>query len=242
MMGATHALSAGVVFIAVAAPLSHNIHHLTPLTAAVGTIVAAGAGLLPDLDHPSATPARAFGPLSSWTAKGIGKLSGGHRKGTHSFIGIGVCAGISVAASLNIWSLAVLLWLSIGLGVRALWKHPKNRPNGRFDYRDIAGIIHAAIAAFIAFQLAHSGIDMAVVPYAMTIGYIVHLIGDSMTEMGVNWLWPYPKRFRIATIDTGKNVEKWVVVPALYVGLVAVIFVTHGKWAPALFDTVNPTR
>lgn len=242
MMGPTHALSAGVVFLAVAAPLSHYVHHLTPLTAVVGTAVAAGAGLLPDLDHPNATPARAFGPISAGAAWTIGKLGRGHRHGTHSIIGIGVFSGLAVAATHNIWTLMFTIWLCIGLGVRALWKRPANRPNGKLDYRDIAGILHAAVAAFIAYQLVHSKVDMHVVPWAITIGYIVHLIGDSMTEMGVNWLWPYPKRFRIASIDTGKNVEKWVVVPGLYVGLCAVVYFTYDKWAHALIHTVTPSR
>jgi membrane-bound metal-dependent hydrolase YbcI (DUF457 family) len=239
MMGPTHALSAGVVFIAVAFPISHNVHHLSPVSAAVGTVVAAGAGLLPDLDHPSATPARSFGPISRGAAWTIGKLGGGHRHGTHSFIGIAVFLALAIGSTYNMWTTAVAIWLCIGLGVRALWKHPKNRPNGKLDYRDVAGLIHAAVAAFIAYQLARSGMDREVIPWAIGIGYVVHLIGDSMTEMGVNWFWPYPKRFRIASIDTGKSVEKWVVVPALYVGLATVVFITHGEWAPALIRTVT---
>ena len=240
MMGPTHALSAGVIFVALAEPLSHNVHHLTPYTAAVGTIVAAGAGILPDLDHHSATPARSFGPISEGAAWGIGKISGGHRHGTHSLIGTAVFTGLAILASFNPWATAFVIWLCLGLGVRAMWHRPKNRPNGKLDYRDVAGLIHAAIAGFVAYQIAFSGLDKAVIPWALGIGYVVHLIGDSMTEMGVNWLWPYPKRFRIASIDTGKNVEKKVVVPVLYVGLAAIIFFTHGKWAPALFHTINP--
>jgi membrane-bound metal-dependent hydrolase YbcI (DUF457 family) len=242
MMGPTHALSAGVAWLAIAAPLHHYGHHLTPATVAVGTVVAAGAGLLPDLDHPQATPARAFGPVSAAVAWAIGKVSGGHRHGTHSIIGIAVFTGLAVAATLNVWALTVAVWLCMGLGVRALWKRPKNRPNGKFDYRDVAGLIHAAIAAYIAYRLTHSGLDMDVVPWAVTVGYIAHLIGDSMTETGVNWLWPHPRRYRIASIDTGKAVEKWVVVPGLYVGLGVTVYVTQGTWAPVLLHTVQPTR
>ena len=242
MMGPTHALSAGVVFLAIAAPLSHNVHHLTPVTAAVGTVVAAGAGLLPDLDHPRATPARAFGPLSAGAAWTIGKVTGGHRHGTHSFIGIAVFTALAVAATHNLWALTAALWLCMGLAVRSLWRRPSNRPNGRFDYRDVAGIVHAAIAAYVAYRLTHSGLDMEVVPWAITVGYVTHLIGDSMTESGVNWCWPSRRRYRIASIDTGKSVEKWVVVPSLYVGLGAVVYLTHAKWAPALMHTITPVR
>jgi membrane-bound metal-dependent hydrolase YbcI (DUF457 family) len=240
MMGPTHALSGGVVFLAVAAPMSHYAHHLTPATAVVGTVVAAGAGILPDFDHRQATPARAFGPLSAALAWTIGKLAGGHRHGTHSIIGTGVFVALAAAATLNPWALAATLWLCMGLAVRALWKHPPNRPNGKLDYRDVAGLIHAAIAAYIAYQLVHSGLDMSVVPWAVAVGYLVHLIGDSMTEMGVNWLWPHPRRYRIASIDTGKTVEKRVVVPALYVGLAATVYLTYPKWGPVLLHTLQP--
>ena len=44
MMGRTHALAAGVGWLAVA-PYVNHYHHLTPGGAALGTVVATGAGL-----------------------------------------------------------------------------------------------------------------------------------------------------------------------------------------------------
>jgi membrane-bound metal-dependent hydrolase YbcI (DUF457 family) len=242
MMGPTHALSAGVAFLAVAAPLSHYGHHLSPAMVAVGTVVAAGAGILPDFDHPRATPARAFGPLSAALAWTVGKLAGGHRHGTHSIIGTAVFVALAVGAVHNAWALTAALWLCMGLAVRALWGRRKNRPNGRLDYGDVAGIIHAAVAAYVAYRVAHSGIDMAVVPWAVAVGYLAHLVGDSMTEMGVNWLWPHPHRYRLASIDTGKAVEKWVVIPGLYAGLAATVYLSYPAWGPVLLHTVQPVR
>jgi membrane-bound metal-dependent hydrolase YbcI (DUF457 family) len=239
MMGQTHATSGALAFLAASFPVSHYVHHLTPLTAAVGTIVAAGAGLLPDLDHPQATPARAFGPISQAASHFVHNVSGGHRKGTHSKWGLLACAVLAAGAYLSLWTLAFVIWACMGLGVRALWKKPKNRPNGRLDYGDVAGLVHAGVAGYIAYRLTHSGLDLSVIPFAVTLGYAVHLFGDSLTESGIPWNWPNLKRYRLASIDTGKAVERWVVVPGLYAGIAAVIVFTHGTWIPALLTTIG---
>jgi membrane-bound metal-dependent hydrolase YbcI (DUF457 family) len=239
MLGSTHALSAAGVFLAVAFPISHYIHHLGPLPAAIGTIVAAGAGLLPDLDHPQASPARAFGPISQTAARIICRLSGGHRHATHSLLGLTIATTGAVAASFNTITLTITIWLCAGLGIRALWRRPQHRPNGRLDYSDIAGLVHAAGLFFVTWRVTHSRIDLWVIPVAVAVGYLTHLLGDAATETGVNWLWPNPRRFRWASVDTGKSVERWVVVPALYAGIGTVIIVTHGTWVPALFHTIG---
>jgi membrane-bound metal-dependent hydrolase YbcI (DUF457 family) len=239
VLGQTHALSAAGVFLAAAFPMSHYVHHLTPLTAAVGTIVCAGAGLLPDLDHPSASPARAFGPISQTAARLVAAISGGHRHATHSLLGLAVAGALAIGAYLNVWTLTIMIWLCMGLGIRALWRRPPNRPNGRLDYRDIAGLVHAAVAAYIAYRLTHASLDLSVVPAAVFVGYLVHLVGDSATESGVNWWWPDRRRYRWASVDTGKSVERWVVVPMLYAGIGTVIVTTHGTWIPALLHTIG---
>ena len=238
-MGNTHSLSAAAVFLAASFPLSHYVHHLTPLTAAVGTIVAAGAGLLPDLDHPQATPARAFGPISQAAAHFIHDTCGGHRGATHSRWGLLACGVLAAAAYLSSWTLAFVIWACMGLGVRALWKRPKNRPNGRLDYGDVAGLVHALVAAFVAYRLTHSGLDLSVLPFAVTLGYGMHLFGDLLTEYGIPWNWPNRKRYRLASINTAGWVEKWVVGSALYAGIATVIVVTHGAWIPALLHTIG---
>ena len=239
MLGQTHALSGAAVFLAAAFPTSHYVHHLTPLAAAVGTITAAGAGLLPDLDHPQASPARAFGPISQAAANFIHDVSGGHRKATHSRWGLLTCGVLAAGAYLSSWTLAFVIWVCMGLGVRALWKQPKNRPNGRLDYGDFAGLIHAGIAAYIAYRLTHSGLDLSVIPFAVTLGYGVHLFGDLLTEYGIPWKWPNLKRYRLGSINTGGWVEKWVVGSVLYAGIAVTVIVTHGTWIPALLTTIG---
>jgi membrane-bound metal-dependent hydrolase YbcI (DUF457 family) len=229
MMGHTHVLSGAVAFLAVAGPLSEHVLPLGPAAVAVGTLVAAGAAMLPDLDHHNGTIANAFGPISRLLCRLVAALSGGHRHGTHSLIGAAVFTGLALYAGRDRWAFTVALWLCMGLAVRGLWRRPKNRPNGRFDYRDIAGLVHAAVAFLAAYQIAHSSIDLTVVPWAIAIGYLTHLTGDSLTEQGVPWLGPAPHRYRIASIDTGKAVETWVVVPALYAGLIATAFLTYSN-------------
>src|SRR5580704_4591452 len=85
MLGRDHALSGAVVFAALAPSLHVTVSHL-----AAGVVLAAGAGVLPDIDHPDSTISRSFGFLTEWFAWVVDRISGGHRHGTHSFVGIGV--------------------------------------------------------------------------------------------------------------------------------------------------------
>ena len=70
-----------------------------------GALICAGAALLPDLDHPGGTVARSLPPVSRWLAKGLSRLAGGHRRGTHSLLGllaIMVLAELSQRASVPV--------------------------------------------------------------------------------------------------------------------------------------------
>ena len=83
MLGHDHALSGALAFAAVAPML-----HVSGTQPAVGTALTAGAGVLPDIDEPGSTIARTFGFLTGAFAWIVHLISGGHRKGTHSLLGI----------------------------------------------------------------------------------------------------------------------------------------------------------
>ena len=63
-------------------------------------------------------------------------------------------------------------------------------------------------------------VDMQVVWWAFMVGYVVHLLMDSLTHDGVPWLFPIPINFgfppfKFMRFHTGKVVEKYVIFPGL---------------------------
>jgi membrane-bound metal-dependent hydrolase YbcI (DUF457 family) len=110
MLGRTHVLSAAVVFLA-AAPLLHT----TPAGTVGGTAVAAAAGLLPDLDHPNSTIAHTLGPITGVLARVVARLSGGHRHGTHSLIGV-TAFTLLTAWIVGRWHLPALIPVAVAVG------------------------------------------------------------------------------------------------------------------------------
>ena len=93
VLGRNHALYAATVWLGAYPVIAAPIGLANPdsfSTMAVTTVVAAGAGVLPDLDHPDARPSRHFGPLSRLMAHTINSATGGHRVGTHSL----ACAAV----------------------------------------------------------------------------------------------------------------------------------------------------
>ncbi len=65
-------------------------------------------------------------------------------------------------------------------------------------------------------------VDMNLVWYSFILGYISHLIMDSLTKEGVPWFFPIPIRFgfppfRFLRITTGKFLENFAIYPLLVV-------------------------
>ena len=93
MLGHDHALSGALAFVAVAPLLPVSGTQL-----AVAAALTAGAGILPDLDEPGSTIARTFGFLTGAFAWIVHRLSGGHRKGTHSLLGVALLTAAALWA------------------------------------------------------------------------------------------------------------------------------------------------
>jgi len=211
MLGRTHALSGAVV--GAAAGLTAT--RLAPGPLAVGVLLTAGAAVLPDIDHPDATCARSFGFVTMAFAWLIEHVSGGHRHGTHSLVGIAAFSAAAFAADTyrqlpaGKITLGLLLTLVIASALRAL------RIGGH--WADLLAVGGAA-------AMLWSGYGVAGVPWAIAIGTATHIAGDMLTDEGVPLLWPLSRRHvrllpEPLAFTTGTRPERWFVAPLLFVAL-----------------------
>lgn len=103
----------------------------------------------------------------------------------------------------------------------------------RYISHSILGIILFGLLAKFLMNLANSVIlvDMNVVWWSFMIGYISHLVMDTLTRDGVPWLFPIPIRFGFPPLaflrmKTAGLIEKSFVFPGLMI-LNVYIFYTH---------------
>lgn len=210
MLGATHSRSGttSCALLTAAAPLV-GIHPHWPAMAA-GTLACAGAALLPDLDHPSATIANCFGAVSEAFARFVHHVSGGHRHATHSllfvaFAYLATWLGVSVGGG---WFAMPALFVLFAFGIRAMHLAP-----------GISALVAAAAAGF--FWLVLDG-DYGWLPVAVGVGTLAHLAGDCLTKEGCPLLWPRRTHYMISIIHrTGNAVERWVFGPLFALGTIA---------------------
>ncbi|MBW8480774.1 metal-dependent hydrolase [Actinomadura parmotrematis] len=218
MMGKTHAMSGALLWLGAMPLLSsdrllgtHAVH-LDAQQLLAGGVVAAGAALLPDIDHHSGRIAQTYGPITRVFCKYVGKLSGGHRHATHSLL-FAAAMGYAMdwLATHAIYGWWVALFVIVGFGLRGI--------GFDFEGREPQSAIADCALALIAVWLMH-GLDMTFVGFAVFLGCLAHILGDALTPRGVPVLWPVPWRVEIPLIPrTDGKVERWVVVPLLTLGV-----------------------
>jgi membrane-bound metal-dependent hydrolase YbcI (DUF457 family) len=230
MMGHSHAVSGALAWMA-GAPAASAALDLGwgPGEYAVGALVCAGAAILPDLDHPSSTIARTFGPLSYAVSKLLNLIAGGHRQATHSFL-FAFLAGAGAFAALtafgNIAGLALVFFFA-SFAVKALHLAPKG--SGISGW--LAVVSEAAVLTFLADKYGPE--EWSYLVPAIIIGSIVHLLGDCLTPEGVPYFWPWRYRFSLPIIaHTGNFLETRIITPLMTVALIA------ATWF-ALFDPIR---
>lgn len=198
MMGAHHAVSGAAAWVAITSTVPHALgwHPMPVASVVVGAAVTAGAALLPDADHHNGTIAHSAGALSQAAATTVEHMSGGHRHGLHSILAVAaltfgaVEAGrwyrvvpvlglIPAGSALLFVALIAFMVKALHLtrgGIVALWST-------------------AAVAGLVV--LVWSPTILGLLPSAVALGAIVHLVGDMLTTGGVPllWLWrPLPPR------------------------------------------------
>lgn len=217
MMGKSHALSGGVAWIAASALCTELARHVNRLAwmptpgmpaIVVGAVVAAGAALLPDVDHPPATAAKVLGPITGWVAKRVGRLGAslhqatrtrydgrdldGHRTITHTGLfaalaGLTVAALSSIRPEVAVGTAASVLFLSAAGALRALLP-ARMRP--------LHLLVGLAIAGVTTVAGTMTGVDWRLLAVPVTFGVLAHLAGDAITVEGCPLLWPVKIRGR----------------------------------------------
>jgi Predicted membrane-bound metal-dependent hydrolase (DUF457). len=236
VLGVSHATSGAALGLAVAG-FAPRIAGVQPSAGVVLTFAAvcAGAALLPDLDHPSSAATRRFS-VASWLAcHAVRPLSGlvydltkgrrdtgrgTHRGLTHTAVGA-LLLGLAVNVASARFGTPVLvgtLFVCLALAIKGLDELVPGPPS-----LVIAAGLTYGVEQFVPGGTAGTAGWLGT---AVTLGMVVHAVGDAITESGAPLLWPLtirqrrwypvgsprPLRFR-----TGGAVEAWVVAPALTV-------------------------
>lgn len=208
MMGANHAITGAAAWVAatsampaiefvsrgfdVSIPLVTGLYVQDPTVVLGGAIIAAGAALLPDADHHSATIAHSVPIIGKIATAAIGAASGGHRKGTHTvWAVIGVLA-LSMLLRFAQWDTGTFLGtvcIGAGLAATALTAFAGKviKSLALINSWPKAWVFGAAMG-FITMVVIPG--DQTWLPVAITLGMAVHIAGDMLTTGGVAPLYP----------------------------------------------------
>jgi membrane-bound metal-dependent hydrolase YbcI (DUF457 family) len=212
MMGHSHALSGAASGLAAGSLVMHL--NVAPLLLLSG--LTAAYALAPDMDGCHSTEARSFGFVTVALAWCVRAISGGHRHGTHSALGVAAFTAVAWLACefRGTWPGRVVLFVILAVGLASAADALRK------------GAAHAEniLALAGAGAMCWTGYGLALVPLAAALGTSAHLAGDGLTRCGVPLLWPATMReFHLLPgplrFTTGKLAEHVIVTPLLLAAL-----------------------
>jgi membrane-bound metal-dependent hydrolase YbcI (DUF457 family) len=214
-MGRSHCVIGGLVGLGIG---YIALGPMDPAGIVASSAIGAGAGLLPDLDEPGSTVSH-FGGLGTICVSSIVRtLARGHRKGTHSLLGIGVFGLLFLFLSwLSPHSLACVAGLLAALVARVACSQLRLLHLMRY----LVEIIFGSVIGWLALSVSPRTIIAIIVT-----GMISHCLGDDLTDGGTPWLWPANHRFSMHLFHTGSKTESvifWVLVGILGWALFVVV-------------------
>ena len=220
MMGRTHA----AIGLAAGAGIGFAAFGLQSAKWLIPAVAVRGAAVLPDLDEPNSSVDREFGIVSRGFSVLVEKAAGGHRKLTHSLLGMGIVVAVLMVAVTGTLSGAVLF----GLLAATAWRIVTPWWSGvRWLF------LPAGFAAGWLFDHLHPIAAVWVVAL-LGAGWLLHMAGDFLTKGGVPLLYPNSKRFCAAVFGATGSTAEGVLAVAIYAG----VAVAAGFWlshhAPAI--------
>lgn len=229
MLGHSHAISGALAFAASAAAAGavagyaglHEVpFHPGAVELILGTLITAGAALLPDIDHPNGTIAHALGPITKHLSKFVSEISGGHRHATHSvlfMLGAGAVTWVGEYFGGKIFTL-ILAFVMLALGIRALHLSPSGETFRAWG----PCVLLAGAGTVVMWRWLPATPNW--LPFAIALGCLAHLVGDCLTDRGCPLLWPLKFKLSIPLISrTGNTMETWVLTPLMACGTIALL-------------------
>lgn len=194
MMGGHHAACGAAAWVAATAtaPFAFGWYPVSYVGVATGALVCAGAAVLPDADHHDGTIANSLPPLSHWVCRGVAAVSGGHRHGTHSLVGVAAFTGLAWLA--GHWRVDVERFgtVDVGAGVLGLLLASYALKALKLVKGTVAPWLASLTLAVLIALFAPT--EWTWLPLAVGIGCAVHVVGDLLTTDGVPLGWPIRPR------------------------------------------------
>ncbi len=224
MLGRSHMIVGGVSYLCVTQGAEMLGAHPSRQALACGTIVAVGSALAPDADTPNSTLGHALGPLSQAATKLIGRVFGGHRHGTHSFVWCAVAGAITALALAQTHlaklpygrtiTIGSLVALAIGFGALTLAFSSLGRIHG-------GKLVVLTLVALAGAVILKPG--TAWMPGAVLVGNLSHLLADFVTPEGIEPFWFFShRRYAVGLVGhTGDAREHVIVAFVAALGLIA---------------------
>lgn len=233
MMGHSHAVSGLLGWVVVSPVLvSQGWVPGEPAALAAGGVIAAGAGLLPDADHPSASIARSLGPLTQGIARIVSALSGGHRKWTHTiwFVLLVFAASFAAGKFLGETIVLVITFFMAALALDALHLKPRKHPVLW------TVILSGAVTGIVAW-MSPAG-DYSWIAWPLALGTLAHLLGDLITPGGLPLL-PWKGRFSLPILpSTGGFMETRLLTPLMVLAVFVLVLVQFTPLGSVIGDVV----
>jgi len=219
VMGPTHAMSGAFFSLAAITTYTALVGPVHPTIAILGTVMAAGASLGPDIDSNSSTVVRSFGifgRVAHHIANSIGVAvftatrtrydrhpEGGHRTFFHTTFMAILMGGLVALATLptniihvfghpySLGQFNAIILMSIFLNLCLSGLLEKRIKAARKRYGPYALMAFSLVFAIVLsiFMPVPTG-SYSYLGIAVGFGWFVHLLGDAITKMGVPMAWP----------------------------------------------------
>lgn len=159
-------------------------------------------------------------------------VSGGHRQGTHSVLGLG--CGVVVAAVFG-WIGGVPLGLYLAfLAALALSALRLRLVGGPVLHTVVCLVLGAVLTITAVWRPPAAG----AVVVAVGLGLAAHIVGDCLTREGCPLLWPFsPRRLSLLGVRTDSPIERYLIGPGLV--LIAIVMASRLVDVHSLYELIS---